>query len=96
MNIDSVFLVSFSLALGVMEKGTVRVTLSDPEGIVTGISYNDINSLLELVNPVDGKTIDHSLYLETVDSKDRPLGTSDPQRMECTARLCGDIRCVGP
>lgn len=78
-----------------MDNGTVQVTLSDPEGIVTCISYNDINTLLELVNPVDGKTIDHSLYLETVDSKDQLLGISYLQRVECATRVCGDIRHVG-
>ncbi|MED6216758.1 hypothetical protein PIB30_010788 [Stylosanthes scabra] len=34
----------------VMENGIVRVTISNPEGIVTGIQYNGIDNLLEVLN----------------------------------------------
>ena len=34
----------------VMDNGIARVTLSKPDGIVTGIEYNGIDNLLEVLN----------------------------------------------
>lgn len=33
-----------------MENGILKVTLSNPGGIVTGIQYNNIDNVLEVLN----------------------------------------------
>ncbi|KAL5559927.1 hypothetical protein UlMin_036138 [Ulmus minor] len=55
----------------VMENGIVKVTLSKPDGIVTGIQYNDIDNLLE----VRRKEIDRG-YWDLVWSKEGSRGTT--------------------
>ena len=50
----------------VMENGMLKVTLSNPEGIVTGIQYNDIDNLLEVLNDESNRGY---IYIYTLQSR---------------------------
>lgn len=45
----------------VMENGILKVTLSNPGGIVTGIQYNNIDNLLEVLNDESNRGYLHKL-----------------------------------
>ncbi|KDP41508.1 hypothetical protein JCGZ_15915 [Jatropha curcas] len=55
----------------VMENGILQVTISKPEGIVTGIRYNGISNLLELKNDESNRG-----YWDLVWSKEGSTGTT--------------------
>jgi len=38
-----------------MDNGILKVTISVPNGIVTGIRYNGVNNLLEARNPEENR-----------------------------------------
>jgi len=44
----------------------LKVTLSNPEGIVTGIQYNDIDNLLEVLNDESNRGY---IYIYTLQSR---------------------------
>lgn len=39
----------------VIDNGIMRLTLSKPGGIVTGISYNGVDNLMEIINEEDNR-----------------------------------------
>ncbi|KAK3231102.1 hypothetical protein Dsin_002983 [Dipteronia sinensis] len=56
----------------VMDNGLLQVTLSNPEGIVTGIRYNDIDNILEVLNEESNRG-----YWDLVWSASTSTGTFD-------------------
>ncbi|XP_042987173.1 rhamnogalacturonate lyase-like [Carya illinoinensis] len=55
----------------VLDNGILQVTLSNPEGIVTGIRYNDIDNLLEVLNDESNRG-----YWDLVWSSPQSIGTT--------------------
>ncbi|KAL5145213.1 Glucose-6-phosphate isomerase 1, chloroplastic [Glycine soja] len=65
-------IINFVVAIVVvMENGILKVTLSNPGGIVTGIQYNDIDNLLEVLNDESNRG-----YWDLVWSSPTSTGTS--------------------
>lgn len=53
----------------VMDNGILQVTISKPEGIVTGIQYNGISNLLEVrTDEPNGGYIEHSFFFSHLSS----------------------------
>lgn len=50
----------------VLDNGIVRVTLSNPQGIVTGIAYNGIDNLLEVRNVEDNRGLALISFVQSV------------------------------
>lgn len=52
-----------------MDNGILQVTISKPEGIVTGIQYNGISNLLEVrTDEPNGGYIEHSFFFSHLSS----------------------------
>ncbi|CAI9116109.1 OLC1v1017177C1 [Oldenlandia corymbosa var. corymbosa] len=56
----------------VMDNGFVQVTLSNPEGIVTGISYNGVDNLLEVLNEESNRGYWDVVWSPIVNGKSGP------------------------
>ncbi|KAH7567624.1 hypothetical protein JRO89_XS07G0107000 [Xanthoceras sorbifolium] len=54
-----------------MDNGILQVTLSNPEGIVTGIRYNDIDNLLEVLNDESNRGIKGTSFNVIVETDDQ-------------------------
>ncbi|PHT50863.1 hypothetical protein CQW23_10610 [Capsicum baccatum] len=64
----------------VMDNGTLQVTLSVPDGIVTGITYNGVDNLLEFLNDETNRG-----YWDVVWSSAGTTGTTGSfERLRCT------------
>ena len=46
-----------------MDNGILQVTISKPDGIVTGICYNGIDNLLEVLNEEENRGYGHQIIL---------------------------------
>ncbi|KAF4394933.1 hypothetical protein G4B88_002810 [Cannabis sativa] len=55
----------------VMDNGILKVTLSKPGGIVTGIRYNGIDNLLEVINEEDNRGIKGTNFKVIVEEEER-------------------------